>query len=714
MVETAGETRVPEAPGEARVLADAAQDRAIGWAPGAGNLVVLGAPGTGKTRVAVELAVRRALAVPRASWSEPTGGVMLLVPDRRRADRLGDTLEIRLAGTGAAVEVRTPVALAFQLVARSLTARGEPDPTLMSGPDVDAALADLLEGHRAGAGARPDWPAAIPPETLELPAFRAELRDLLTRAAELGVGPEDLAEFARDVRRPEWAAAAAVLGEYRDVMELADRSSGRGRRLDHARILAESATLLHYWEQDVGADVPRPAWSLVVVDDYQDATPAVAHLLRVLASGGTQVVLVGDPDTAVQQFRGGRAHLLGEALGTAAPHGFGAEAIRLGTCYRGTPELRDATRAVTALVRPTLAGVAHRAAGLVGAGDAGVDGSARGVGGEGVDGAGFDGADERPGADDGGSDDQIDRAGVELRVLGSTALEGAYVARRLREEHLLGGTPWSGMAVIARASSEVARLRGALRAAGVPTLSDGAGGPLRDEPGVRPLLTALDGALAEHPTADQVRDLLLSPIGALDAVHLRSLVRELRVRAPAEVDVDDALVACVEAGGAGLRRGSRHARGVGRVVAVLAATGQALAAPRAEANGVLWECWDATGLAEVWRARALGGGPGAERADADLTPSSPCSRRPNATGSAAAAAARRASSPGSAPRTSRRTTSRRARAATRPSRCSPSPAPLGGSGTSWRSPACRRTAGRTCACATRCWAPGTWPRWQAG
>ena len=67
-------------------------------------------------------------------------------------------------------------------------------------------------------------------------------------------------------------------------------------------------------------------------------------------------------DRALQHSYGKHTpHLLGEALGTAAPHGFGAEAIRLGTCYRGTPELRDATRAVTALVRPTLAGVAHRA-----------------------------------------------------------------------------------------------------------------------------------------------------------------------------------------------------------------------------------------------------------------------------------------------------------------------------------------------------------------
>lgn len=600
---------------------DEQQRRVAQWAPGAGHLVVLGAPGTGKSRAAVELAVRRARALPGERWTTPSGGVMVLLPDRRRADDLGDRLEIALAGTGAAVEVRTPVALAYQLVARSLTARGEPDPTLMSGPDVDAALADLLQGHSAGHGARPSWPESIPVAAREHPAFRAELRDLITRAAELGLGPEQLARHGRSAQRAEWEAAAAVLGEYRQVIELADESLGRGRRLDHARILAESVDVLTFWDQDVGGDVPPPAWSLVVVDDYQDATPAVASLLRVLATGGTQVVLVGDPDTAVQQFRGGRAHLLGEALAPGGEHGFGAAVLRLGTCYRGSPGVRDAVRAVTSAVRPTLAGVAHRGVALGGRDDESADG--RDDGSAGVPGGR---PEQGPGARlEGASGAQ----GVEVAVLGGAAQEGAYVARRLREEHLLHGTPWARMAVVVRSAADVARMRAALRVAGVPTLADGADGPLRAEPGVRPLLTAMEAALADRPSVDHVIELLLSPIGGLDAVHVRSAQRELRVRAAGERGVDELLVDAVvgartaadadpAAATPAFRPGSRHARGVRTVAAVLRATRAALADPHAEAITVLWECWEATGLAEVWRSRALGGGPGAERADADL------------------------------------------------------------------------------------------------
>jgi RecB family exonuclease len=51
---------------------------------------------------------------------------------------------------------------------------------------------------------------------------------------------------------------------------------------------------------------------------------------------------------------------------------------------------------------------------------------------------------------------------------------------------------------------------------------------------------------------------------------------------------------------------------------VLGAGRAAAAEPGATAETVLWELWQAGGLAEPWRRRALGGGPGGTRADRDL------------------------------------------------------------------------------------------------
>ena len=50
-------------------------------------------------------------------------------------------------------------------------------------------MADVPEQlpARRGVGRVPAWPVSVPPETCGLRAFRAELRDLLMRAAEAGL-----------------------------------------------------------------------------------------------------------------------------------------------------------------------------------------------------------------------------------------------------------------------------------------------------------------------------------------------------------------------------------------------------------------------------------------------------------------------------------------------------------------------------------------------
>ena len=86
----------------------------------------------------------------------------------------------------------------------------------------------------------------------------------------------------------------------------------------------------------------RPRWRLVVVDDYQESTSATARLLRVLADDGARVLLLADPDAAVQTFRGATPSLVGRAgLRGPGPGELGARTIVLRTAWRHDAGLRS-------------------------------------------------------------------------------------------------------------------------------------------------------------------------------------------------------------------------------------------------------------------------------------------------------------------------------------------------------------------------------------
>ncbi|MFC7406417.1 PD-(D/E)XK nuclease family protein [Georgenia alba] len=572
---------LPEAPPAPPDL-DPRQAEAVTWPADAGHLLVVGAPGTGKTTAAVESFLARA-----AATSDE--GTLLLVPTRRGAARVRDAVAARLGRTTTGVLVRTPASFAYSVLRMRATLLGEPPPTLITGPEQDQVIAELLEGHRAGLGAPVRWPASIGAETLAMSAFRDEVRDLFMRAAELGLGPEELADRGHRHDRPEWVAAAVLLEEYQQVTALGELTPDRGARLDAARIVDEATAALRSWEAEV-PDHPRPRWSTVVVDDHQDSTLATARLLRVLADDGAQLLLHGDPDAGVQGFRGGTPALVGLAETRESLGGFGAGRIELGTAHRQDEALRAVTMTVTAAISTT-----------------GTAGQRRAVAG-------------RPAAD-GTVPDGTAPGGLEATVLRSRPQEGAWIARRLREEHLRHGTAWSQMAVVARSAGHVRELQRALRAWRVPAGGQSSPGVLREEPAVRPLLVALAAALAGTPTAEQAAELLTSPIGGADAVAVRGVRRALRGlerAAGGSRPVDDVLAAVVSDPELAAGLPAAAAAPVQRVAAVLDAGNRALARPGSTAETVLWALWDATGLAEPWRERALAGGPGAERADADL------------------------------------------------------------------------------------------------
>lgn len=565
--------------------------------------LVLGAPGSGKTTLALEVA---AAAVEQHGTSPDK--ILVLGATRRGAGHLRDTLAARLGLTVRGAVVRTAPSAAFTILTARAQALGKPAPTLVTGPEQDLVLAELLAGHAAGEGADVGWPTTFPEETLELRGFREELRDLLMRSAERGLGPADLVTLGHRHERPEWAAAGRLYDEYLSVMALRQLTPDSGERYDPAGIVDEAARTLETWQDD-----DRPRWDLVVVDDYQEATAATARLCHVLAGDGARLVLLADPDTSAQAFRGATPALVGRAPAGSPPSSrsldqapgavgeLGAQVLALGTVWRHGARLREAVRSVTQEIG-SVGAVEHRRAPARSV----VLGLSRG--------------------DEPGSEHDVDLredhdGTVETAVLPSPALEEAHVAKTLRAEHLVAGTAWSQMAVVARSGSELVRLRRALGGAGVPVAVVGTDVALRDEPAVRPLLRALRAAATGELEPEVAVELLTSPLGGIDAVGLRRLRRALRAE---ELEggggrTSDALL--VEALGDPARvvtLPSDVIRGPRRVAQMLAAGRTALDAPGANAQTVLWALWDAAGVAETWRSIAVNGGPGAARADRDL------------------------------------------------------------------------------------------------
>lgn len=572
----------------------------------AANLLVLGAPGTGKTTVALESAVGAVEA------GLPAGRVLVLASSRRAAADLRDRVAARLP-TLDRPAVRTAAALAWSVLRLRATNLAQPAPLLVSGAEQDRVLAELLAGHRLGEGAAPAWPPSVPAQAQTLRAFRDELRDLLMRAAERGLDQAALAELGRRHDRPEWVAAAAVYAEYLDVLVLGSQTPDAGARLDPAVVVDEAVDALLGWEADLPG-LERPTWSLVVVDDHQESTAATSRLLRVLADDGARLLLLGDPDAATQTFRGAAPALVTRAGVTGdGPGEFGARTLVLPHTWRHGPVLRSTILQVTSRIG-TSGSAAHRSAGPGRPSASSSEdpaGAARRVG----DAGASEGRGMLPHAGDESS------PAVRAAVLPSGAQEGAFVAHAVRSAHLLRGVPWDRIAVLARTGAAVTSLRRALAAAGVPVSVAGSDLPLRDEPAVRPLLDLLSVAGGRALDADLVAALAAGPIGGLDAVGLRRVRRELRrveLSAGGGRSSDELLVEAVDGPPVLAVLPSALARPVEHLARVVRAGREAAARPGADAQGVLWAIWAATGLAEPWRRAALAGGAAGERADRDL------------------------------------------------------------------------------------------------
>ena len=555
--------RTPREPVSAPTL-DAAQ-RAVVDHRG-GPLLVLAGPGTGKTTTLVEAVVDRV----ERDGVDPEH-VLALTFSRRAADELRQRIAGRLARTVREPLARTFHSYAFGLLRREAVLRGEPAPRLLTGAEQDLLIRELLRGDVEELGAD-YWPRRLHP-ALTTRGFAEELRDLLMRAVERGVGPDELEALGHRHGRDDWTAVALFTRQYAGVTGLRQPPA-----YDPAELVRAVVDLLR---DDAGLLArERDARAFVVVDEYQDSDPAQEELLSLLAGGGRDVVAVGDPDQSIYAFRGAEVEGIRrfpDRFPTA--DGSPAPVVALDVSRRSGPVLLAATRRVAARMGGPRE---HR---LLIPGDQGAAGE------------------------------------MSVHVLSSASQEAAFVAGRLREAHLLGGVPWGSMAVLVRTAAALPVLRRGLAAAGVPVAVRIDEVPLVEQPPVRALLDLLAVATGRPLDPDLAFSLVTGPLGGADQLALRHMRQELRAHELATGGGRTSADLLVEALEQPAVLAPLHPRAVAPAVRMGRLVGAARAAAGkagSTAEDVLWAVWSATGLSARWSAAALAGGPAASSADRDL------------------------------------------------------------------------------------------------
>lgn len=241
-----------------------------------GRQVVVAGPGTGKT----EFLVRRVATILESGEANPSE-VVVLSFSRRATQRLKGRLETTIGAVGVPVDVTTFHSLAIRLI--ETVTGGRPIP--LTTPEQVGLVRQILHEEDLA-----DWPLTYR-AILDSTAFSAEVADFLLRCSERLLTPADLADRARD--RADWKGLPGLYSRYLERLESVDRT-------DYGVLLARAVDLLG---SDEGSELAH-GFRYVLVDEFQDTTPAQAMMAELLASSHGNLTVAGDPYQSIFSFRG--------------------------------------------------------------------------------------------------------------------------------------------------------------------------------------------------------------------------------------------------------------------------------------------------------------------------------------------------------------------------------------------------------------------------
>lgn len=469
--------------------------------------LVAGAPRSGKTEFALDMLIA-------AMKRYGDANAVMTVSGRQIADMLGDRAIRELSAVSQARPVTTLSAIAFRLLAAARSAQGEPLPKLLNGAEQDVIIRKVLASHVEHRQhgdecaicdllrvyfAVSEWSGLVVDDSTD--AFASQLRDMLARMNEIGAKPEleDMLiaraasrngelDARRERLRTQWRLAFALREEYNAAIRAA--YSGE-YRLDASQLMIDATEAVpDIWD----ADIP----DMLIVDDFQDATLAGFALLEALHNRGTRLLLVGNPDEAVQTFRGSYP----EYLFNEAQSRMGARLERIENLYAacendGAQTIRNASNRQNvhddyrtlvatrvslsiASTEPTDVPLPER------------PGKMRNI----------PGAMPIEALPSGNTDACVTPAdgSVETALYRSSSEELDDVVWKIKTEHLQRSREWNDMAVITHDNATVRAFGERLRADGVPVRYSSVTRPLKDEPFVQGLFALIELAELKRRT----------------------------------------------------------------------------------------------------------------------------------------------------------------------------------------------------------------------
>ena len=297
-------------------------------------LIITGRTGTGKTSVLIEAALSR------IAGGQKPDSILILTYGRDRASEIRDAIVTRSQKTAYEPLARTFHSLAYSIL-KMRTSVDYREIVLLSGAEQETFISDLLKGDiqdgyqswHADLHRSPDSLG----EPLETQGFVRELRDLIMRANERGITPDQLASRGKELGEKYWPGAADFWRRYLGSMTLQEISAGDAKvRIDPSEIINTAINYLKS-NSDLLAEL-RNRFTTIIVDEFQESDPAQRTLLSLLA--GSDVIIVADTASAVGRFRGADPEGVPAVLDSYIAAG--AKKIELTTNFRGTPNLQVA------------------------------------------------------------------------------------------------------------------------------------------------------------------------------------------------------------------------------------------------------------------------------------------------------------------------------------------------------------------------------------
>ena len=466
--------------------------------------LVAGAPSSGKTEFALGMLVA-------AMRRYGDGNAVMTVSGRQIADALGDRAIRELSAVSQARPVTTLPAVAFRLLTAVRSSQGEPLPKLLNGAEQDVIIRKVLASHvehrQHGDDcatcdllrtyfAVSEWSGLVADDSTD--AFANQLRDMLARMNEIGAKPQfedmliaraasrdGMLDERRERLRTQWRLAFALREEYNEAIRL---SYPGEYRLDASQLMIDATEAVSGIQE---ADIAN----MLIVDDFQDTTLAGFALLEALHERGVRLLLVGNPDEAVQTFRGSYP----EYLFNQAQTRMGARLERI----EGLQTAHEGDTAQTVSNQQGMHGdyrtlVATRVS-LSIASTESTDVPLPDRPGKMSDMPGAMPIETLP-ADDTGARVTPADGSVETALYRSSSEELDDVVWKIKTEHLQRSRVWNDMAVIAHDNATVRAFGERLRADGVPVRYSSVTRPLKDEPFVQGLFALIELAELKNQT----------------------------------------------------------------------------------------------------------------------------------------------------------------------------------------------------------------------